>query len=103
MVGFSLYTLTPGGTAGLFAGVSLMSLVEILFWLLRLVCCRPIPSSATEEIDSKKTVGKVSVLVKAVRTYCERSTVHGFGYIPDRGLTKLENTIWGILTLIFLR
>ncbi|TRY68635.1 hypothetical protein TCAL_08884 [Tigriopus californicus] len=93
---------TFGGTVGLFTGMSILSVIEMIFWLMRLIS-----GSKVDEVEEKgccynkkcaqfiKKQGKTpsNLLTEGKHNYLEETTVHGFRYVVT-GINAAERFFW---------
>jgi Amiloride-sensitive sodium channel len=96
-----------GGLLGLFMGISLLSIVEILhFCTLRLICTFKIGGQHGEghTKQHKPSPGKLTLQLAKVKKPCIEysafSSIHGFPYLVERDRSTIEKYFWAILIVI---
>lgn len=95
-----------GGLMGLIAGVSVFSIVELLYHIITISCACKSSSVAPEVrgIPRRKFLvnenGFFDRLKKYLRKIMELSSIHGFYYLINRTQSKAGNIFWTVWVLI---
>ena len=99
---FKLISLFEGGTIGLFTGMSFLSMIEVLFWVSKILissCFMQKPSRANKNQQNSVT-NRQKVYAK-VKTFFEVSSTHGLVYF-FKSLTIVERGFWIFITCIMI-
>jgi Amiloride-sensitive sodium channel len=91
-----------GGLMGLFLGVSVISLLEIVYFCSIRVCFnrRTDESRIDSEKNLQKTKGLLQILKDLVADYSTKTTIQGINYIADTELSRTERYWWSIVVVI---
>lgn len=107
---FSSFMGSIGGLIGLFAGISLISVVEVLYHVLNAIVATIRDNMYLNRIKPAWTVQKKDVYVnrdhvlyqfmKFVRNFFNKSDFHGLHYTTDKATSAFGRVFWVIVMLL---
>jgi len=91
-----------GGLLGLFLGVSVISLLEIVYFCtVRLgFNLQRGQTSCQDEIKRVETKSKLRVLKDLVADYSTRATIQGINYVADTDRSWMERFWWAVVVVL---
>lgn len=100
--GFSDYMASVGGLLGLIAGISLFSLIEIAYHMLRAFANRCVVNDGPkmQTIFIPSILSKRKQFLKYFLSYMRNSSIHGFYYTANRELGLFEKLFWSSCVVV---
>ena len=98
-----------GGTIGLFTGMSFLSMIEVIFWILKIstttFCKKSSKNKTQDDIAPKKIEShpktRIQAVQESVKMFLESSSTHGLVYFLTN-FSMLERMFWVIITAIMI-